>query len=116
MAEHYHEVVRKLEIAEAQIKKSREALCSAGYCGDGNLAKMIERALGEATQKAYGESQKYEDKVRSAFSSCWRELPEDEEGHLWEAIARLRRRVENRDEKGSDKYPWIKEATVGDGR
>ncbi len=100
MAEH-HEVVRKLEVAEAQIRKSREALCSAGYWGDGNLAQLIERALEEAAKREGDEWRRDREKMLSAFSSCWRELPEDEEGELWEAIARLRRRAERPEDEPS---------------
>ena len=65
-----HAVQRKpRETAEGTIKLGREALCSLGYCGDGNLPQLITRALGEAETKGRDGQADLEDELRSELGA-----------------------------------------------
>lgn len=77
------------------IKRIREALYENGFCGEGpGLPHLVERAIKESAHNAREESRAEYDKISESLRRCWYELPEDEEGHVYEAIRRLRARAE----------------------
>lgn len=83
------------------IKRLREVLYENGFCGEGpGLPGLIEHAIKESANNARQESAEEHRKISNALQRCWYELPDNEEGHVYEAIRRLRVRAEAADTTG----------------
>ena len=91
------------DAAVRDVYLARTALASRGYCGDGNLAKMIERALVESKQLGRDEMHM----VSRALNEASDAFPPDWCGTIAERVMRLR---SERDAAIRERDEWRKRA------
>lgn len=72
--------------AEAALAEARRTLSSRGFCGDGNLAAMISRALDEAGPEYHAPRVA---ELTKAIDDCDRAFPPHMEGTLAERVSNL---------------------------
>ena len=96
-------IAELLSALDHQDRSARRALFTAGYCGDGNLAEMITRALGEA--KVAGKAEVSD--VFRALDEADRAFPEEMEGTVATRVGLLRARVRELEEELARWQPSI---------
>lgn len=80
----------ELATADNVIVAARRAISSAGYCGDGNLAAMVTRALIEAQQRGRDQTNEFAEQVSIALVDANSEFPDEMTGTVAERVRLLR--------------------------
>lgn len=77
---------------EGALERVRTTLSKKGFCGDGDVAEMVDRALGEAEIAGRNMFRARLEAARKTLSTCWSRIHTSdslEAGHLEDAVDRL---------------------------